>query len=114
MPTDGTAHGSTPACGWCEKAGRPVRWLVSFDIGSARRRRRVCRLLLAHGERVQASVFELELRASQWDRLAAQMRTAMDAKQDHWRAWMLCVDDQRDSSDLGLPSPATAPPLTVV
>jgi len=91
-----------------------MRWLVSFDVSHPRRRRRICRLLLAHGERIQQSVFEVEAGQAQWCALSHALASAINVEQDHWRARRLCAEDLGDQHDLGLPAPEVAPPVTVV
>jgi CRISPR-associated protein Cas2 len=91
-----------------------TRWLVSFDIGNSRRRRRACKLLLAHGERIQESVFDLTLGQQRWDRLERDMSRLVDPGRDHWRAWRLCRDDSGDVIELGVPAPEAGRTLVVV
>ena len=91
-----------------------MRYLVSYDIACPKRRLRAARLLLGHGERVQESVYELDLSDSKWHRLAAQMASLVDPGADQWRGWRACDADHRDGADLGLPSPPLHVGATIV
>lgn len=81
------------------------RWVVSYDIASPSRRRRVVQCLLDHGERVQESVYELLLREGEWGVLCGVLNGLIDPVEDQWRAWPLCEADHADAIQLGLPSP---------
>lgn len=91
-----------------------MRYLVSYDIARPRRRVAVARLLLGHGERVQQSVFELELREPQWRRLCIRLDALIDKTDDQWRGWRVCASDLVDSADIGLPGPLLREGATVV
>jgi len=49
------------------------RWLIAYDIGQDDRRGRVARLLEAHGDRVQYSVFVVDLRPARLVRLRVSL-----------------------------------------
>lgn len=91
-----------------------MRYLLSYDVACPRRRLRVVRLLEAHGHRVQESVFLLELRPPQWQRLNAQLVNTLHAVSDHWRVWPQCQRDSLDALELGRPPPAAEGPTVVV
>ena len=80
-------------------------WVVSYDIGDARRRVKAAQLLLDHGERVQESVYELRLHPGDWKRLSVRLNRLIDPVRDQWRAWPLCANDRADALELGQPSP---------
>jgi CRISPR-associated protein Cas2 len=90
------------------------RFLVSYDIACPRRRIKVARLLLDHGERVQESVFELALRAGEWPRVCQALDRLIDPVADQWRAWPLCAADRQDAVQLGASSPAPPEGAVVV
>ena len=91
-----------------------MRYLVSFDIADDRRRRRATRLLEGHGTRMQESVYRLELRESQWQRLAMLLDAAIDARDDQWRGWPLCRRDLADASQLGIAPPPVSESAVIV
>ncbi|OGB69838.1 MAG: CRISPR-associated endonuclease Cas2 [Burkholderiales bacterium RIFOXYC12_FULL_65_23] len=83
-------------------------WVVSYDIGDARRRVKAAQLLLNHGERVQESVYELRLHPGDWKRLSGRLNRLINPVQDQWRAWPLCANDLADVMELGQPGPHPA------
>lgn len=80
-----------------------MRLLLSYDIACQRRRSRVVKVLEGYGSRAQESVFQLELREAQWQRLRLQLDAIVDRRQDHWRAWPQCRSDLDDARQLGKP-----------
>ena len=68
--------------------------LVSYDVstreeGSARRLRRVARACQDHGQRVQYSVFEIEVTPAEWTALKQRLVDLIDPKQDSLRFYYL-------------------------
>ena len=68
--------------------------LVSYDVavtseGGARRLRRIARACQDYGQRVQFSVFEIEVTPDQWVLLRARLVGEMDATQDSLRFYFL-------------------------
>jgi CRISPR-associated protein Cas2 len=68
--------------------------LVSYDVavtseGGARRLRRIARACQDYGQRVQFSVFEIELPPDQWVLLRARLLGEMDPTQDSLRFYFL-------------------------
>ncbi|WP_119157602.1 CRISPR-associated endonuclease Cas2 [Caldimonas tepidiphila] len=90
------------------------RVLVSYDIGSPRRRAKAARLLCDHGVRVQESVYELALRAGEWTAVCRALDRLIDPVADQWRAWPLCAADRADAVQLGAASPAPIQGAVVV
>jgi CRISPR-associated protein Cas2 len=64
-------------------------YLLCYDIAEPRRLRKVAKLLLQHGERVQKSVFECWLTAPQYAKLLRDTTAVMDANEDSLRAYRL-------------------------
>lgn len=58
------------------------RHLIAYDIREPRRLRRVCKLMEAHGERLQYSVFICDLDRSELVHLRAAAERIMDLKAD--------------------------------
>ncbi|WP_131770620.1 CRISPR-associated endonuclease Cas2 [Candidatus Protofrankia californiensis] len=58
------------------------RFLVSFDVSSDRRRRKVATALERHGPKVLRSVYDLDLSVGRLDRLAARL-TGLVEPDDH-------------------------------
>lgn len=68
--------------------------LVSYDVSTRtesgkRRLRRVARLCLNHGQRVQNSVFECLVDAAQWVSFRASLMAEADPEQDSLRFYFL-------------------------
>jgi len=68
--------------------------LVSYDVstreeGSARRLRRVARACQDYGQRVQYSVFEIEVEPAQWVTLKQKLLDSIDPTQDSLRFYYL-------------------------
>ncbi len=91
-----------------------MHFLISYDIASDRRRRRVVHLLEGHGQRVQESVFAVDVREAQWERLARKLDSLIDLRADQWRGWRMCVDDQSDEMQAGLAPPETVAGTQIV
>ena len=66
------------------------RYLICYDIASPRRLRRVAKLMLSYGERVQKSVFECELSTKERAELEAQAREMLNSNEDSLRFYRLC------------------------
>lgn len=69
--------------------------LVSYDIShteektGARRLRRIARACLDYGQRVQFSVFEIEVDQAQWVSLKARLLSIVDLNEDSLRFYFL-------------------------
>jgi len=68
--------------------------LVTYDVrtgeaGGARRLRRVARACQDFGQRVQYSVFEIEVDPAQWTLLKARLEGVIDKKTDSLRYYYL-------------------------
>ena len=68
--------------------------LITYDVSTAdsagkRRLRQVAKKCVAHGQRVQNSVFECNLDAAQYKLLQAQLRQLIDPSQDSLRFYNL-------------------------
>ena len=68
--------------------------LITYDVSTAdpagkRRLRQVAKRCVAHGQRVQNSVFECNLDAAQYKLLQAQLRQLIDPSQDSLRFYNL-------------------------
>ena len=68
--------------------------LVTYDVsvstaGGPRRLRRVAKICRDFGQRVQFSVFEIEVEPAQWVALKSQLETVIDFKTDSLRYYFL-------------------------
>ncbi len=93
--------------------------LISYDVqvtspGGARRLRRIARACQDFGQRVQFSVFEVELAPDQWVLLRARLVAEMDATRDSLRFYFLGKEGRRRIEHVGSrPSVDFGAPLIV-
>lgn len=74
--------------------------LVTYDVNTEttagrRRLRRIARVCLDFGQRVQFSVFECEIDPAQWTRLRALLLSEFDDGEDSLRFYMLGANWKR-------------------
>ena len=65
--------------------------VVSYDVTNDRRRNRISKTLLDYGTRVQYSVFECNLTASQLSELEQRLLKVYDEAEDTIRIYRLCA-----------------------
>lgn len=80
--------------------------LVTYDVnvagdGGARRLRRVARACLDYGQRVQYSVFEIEVEPAQWTHLRARLEREIEPELDSLRYYFLGSNWQRRVEHVG-------------
>ena len=80
--------------------------LVSYDVatsveGGARRLRRVARACKDFGQRVQYSVFEIEVDAAQWTLLKRRLVSVIDPEVDSLRFYFLGNNWERRIEHVG-------------
>lgn len=85
--------------------------LVTYDVntldpGGKKRLRSVARACQDFGQRVQFSVFEIEVDPAQWTKLKARLETIINAKTDSLRYYYLGANWQRKIEHVGA-KPAT-------
>ena len=78
-----------------------VRYVVAYDIADDRRRARVADLLLGFGDRVQYSVFEVDVSTRDLERLLASCEILITPPADRLRVWRLCGACQRATHAIG-------------
>jgi len=83
-----------------------VLMLVAYDVSTQstdgrRRLRRVARLCLDFGQRVQNSVFECEVDPAQWTALRSRLVNEIDPASDSLRFYRLGADGQRRVEHVG-------------
>lgn len=85
--------------------------LVTYDVSQSdaagkKRLRRVAGACQDFGQRVQYSVFEIEVEPAQWIRLRARLEAIIDPKKDSLRYYFLGANWQRRVEHVGA-KPAT-------
>jgi CRISPR-associated protein Cas2 len=77
-------------------------YLVAYDIPDDQRRTKVAKILEDFGDRVQYSVFEMELdRSERLDEMRTRLDTVMDPQADSVRIYFLCQGCQAKIAILG-------------
>lgn len=80
--------------------------LVTYDVnvtgpGGAARLRRVARACQDFGQRVQFSVFEIEVDPAQWTELRARLERTIDLRHDSLRYYFLGAEGHRKIQHVG-------------
>ena len=80
--------------------------LVTYDVsvkseGGQRRLRRIAKLCLIYGQRVQYSVFEIEVDMAQWTQLKNDLIAVMDEALDSLRFYYLGDNWERRIEHIG-------------
>lgn len=80
--------------------------LVTYDVstideGGSKRLRRVARTCEDYGQRVQASVFEIEVEPAQWTRLKARLEAEINPDVDSLRYYHLGANWARRVEHVG-------------
>ncbi|CAE7870802.1 cas2-3 [Symbiodinium necroappetens] len=80
--------------------------LVTYDVatsspGGGGRLRRVARACQDFGQRVQLSVFEIEVEPAQWTALKARLESLIDTEQDSLRYYHLGANGARRVEHVG-------------
>lgn len=78
-----------------------MRHIIAYDIADDRRRSRVAGILIGWGDRVQYSVFEVDLRAADLEQLLATLEPLIHPPADRMRIWRLCGNCQRATHAIG-------------
>jgi len=80
--------------------------VVTYDVsvsdpGGAKRLRRIARACLDFGQRVQFSVFEIEVDPAQWVSLKARLENTIDRERDSLRYYFLGANWRRRIEHVG-------------
>ena len=84
--------------------------VVSYDVNTTdtagrRRLRRIAKVCLDHGQRVQFSVFECEVTPASWVALRGHLIDEMEAEKDSLRFYFLGAKGKRRIEHLGTKAP---------
>ena len=94
------------------RSARRLFVAVAYDVADDRRRAEVARILADFGTRVQRSVFECSLSATEAAALEARLRRTIRPPLDLLRIYRLCTTC-RDRVE-GVPNPVAPPPVQFV
>ncbi len=65
-------------------------YLITYDISSPKRQRRIVSFCKDYGQRIQKSVFECHLTQTQFETLWESLLTVANPKEDHIIAYPIC------------------------
>jgi len=71
-------------------AQKRSQYVIAYDIPDDKRRNKIARTLEGHGERVQYSVFECQLKGKQFTALWKELGELVQPAEDSLRAYRLC------------------------
>lgn len=69
-----------------------MRWVVCYDIGDDRARRKAFRTLQGYGDALEESVFECELEEKDVSELLEKLERLMDPEEDRCHLFPICQD----------------------
>ena len=80
-----------------------MKYLIAYDISNDKRRTKLADLLGAYGERVNYSVFEIELTEAQKEKLLyeIELKKLINKKYDSLRFYHICQNCVPKSFDVG-------------
>ena len=78
-----------------------MQWLIAYDISDDVRRQRLVRVLLDYGQRVQESVFWLDVEDDLGERIRERVATVIGAEEDVVWITPLCSGCVRRVTTLG-------------
>ncbi len=76
-------------------------WVVTYDIASAKRWRKVFKILKSYGKPVQYSVFECRLSQPQAKALQTALASVLDSKKDRVHCYPICGQCDKRIAVLG-------------
>lgn len=85
--------------------GKPLRYVICYDILDDRRRIKVARCLDGYGDRVQFSVFEALIDNTLMERLAGELGELIDEAEDSVRIYPMCSSCAAKVRKLGVMQP---------
>jgi CRISPR-associated protein Cas2 len=95
-------------------AGERAFYLVAYDVVEDRRRNKVAKAMVASGERVQRSVFEVYLTDQELQKLKRRLGKLIDPQQDSIRIYSLCAACRGKVSTIGQGKVTDPPGLMIV
>jgi CRISPR-associated protein Cas2 len=91
-------------------------WVACYDVGTkrARQRRKLARVLLGYGARVQMSVFELMLTGTEVEELLHEVSNLLNLDEDRFVLYPLPDQQKRRVQYLGPMAPYELPAVLVL
>lgn len=91
-----------------------MRFVVAYDITDDSRRNRASRTLLDYGERVQYSLFEIDLEPKTLQKLLAELTAILDSSDDNLKIYRLCGSCSVQIVNFGKARPYDPPQVWVL
>ncbi len=91
-----------------------MKYVVAYDIGSDKFRTKVADCLEDYGDRVQMSVFEVDINAVQYRRMVEKLTPLIDHENDSIRIYPVCSACLEKASIIGLGEIAGDPDVIVI
>jgi CRISPR-associated protein Cas2 len=88
-------------------------WIICYDIASNRRRSKVAKILLDHGDRLQESVYLCRMPEARMAELRGRIASKIDPKTDAVGIFRRCAACRPAGSELGRPREIETPRATV-
>jgi len=88
--------------------------VVSYDITDDKRRNRVAKTLIRFGDRVQESVFEMNVELDEFEQMMKQLKKRLDNKEDSVRIYKLCELCKPKTVILGYGSISEDPEIVII
>lgn len=76
-------------------------YIVSYDIPDNKRRIKLAKLLEDYGQRVQYSVFELEVSPEMFERVKREMGYLFELEEDNIRVYPICAACAKNVEKVG-------------
>jgi len=78
-----------------------MRYLVAYDVSDDGRRTRVANILMDLGDRMQYSVFEVDLEPRELEEMLHAVGKVLDSGADNLRVYRLCANCRSEVRNLG-------------
>jgi CRISPR-associated protein Cas2 len=98
-----------------ELSGRILMlFVICYDIANETRLRKVAKVMLSFGQRVQHSVFECELQERDLERLKVRINNIIDTRADSVRFYRMCASCRRQRLSWGVEPMKETPSVFIV
>ncbi len=91
-----------------------MKYVVAYDIVSDKLRNKVAECLEDFGDRVQMSVFEVDIDSAQYQRMVTRLRPLIDSETDSVRIYPVCSACLEKVLIIGLGTLAGDPDVIVI
>ncbi len=78
-----------------------MKVLIAYDISDNKRLRKVAKFLLGYGNRLQYSIFELDINLMQYQDIQKRLKTMINEKEDRVTYIPLCAQCEKKIETIG-------------